>query len=57
VGVQEVRREGGGTEQTEEYTFYYGEGNENHELGTDSFLRKRIKSSVKWFQFVSVTMS
>jgi hypothetical protein len=33
VGVQEVRWEGGGTE----YTFFYGKGNENHELGTVSF--------------------
>jgi hypothetical protein len=35
VGVQEVRWEGGGTEPVREYTFFYGKGNENHELGTD----------------------
>jgi exonuclease III len=34
VGVQEVRWEGGGTEPAEEYTSFYGKGNENHELGT-----------------------
>jgi hypothetical protein len=34
VGMQEVRWEGGGTEPAEEYTFVYGKGNENHELGT-----------------------
>jgi hypothetical protein len=34
VGVQEVRWEGGGTEPAGEYTFFYGMGNENHELGT-----------------------
>jgi hypothetical protein len=34
VGVQEVRWDGGGTEPAGEYTFFYGEGNENHELGT-----------------------
>jgi hypothetical protein len=34
VGVQEVRWEGGGTEVAGEHTFFYGKGNENHELGT-----------------------
>jgi hypothetical protein len=34
VGVQEVRWEGSGTEPVGEYTFFYGKGNENHELGT-----------------------
>jgi hypothetical protein len=33
-GVQEVRWEGGGTEPAGEYTFFYGKGIENHELGT-----------------------
>jgi hypothetical protein len=32
-GVQEVRWEGGGTEPAGEYTFFYGKGNEDHELG------------------------
>jgi hypothetical protein len=35
VGVQEVRWNGGGTEQAGEYKFFYGKGNENHELRTD----------------------
>jgi hypothetical protein len=34
VGVQDVRWEGGGTEPAGECTFFYGKGNENHELGT-----------------------
>jgi hypothetical protein len=34
VGVKEVRWECCGTEPTGEYTFFYGKGNENHELGT-----------------------
>jgi hypothetical protein len=40
VGVQEVRWYKGGTEPAGEYTFLYGKGNENHELGT-GFLYKR----------------
>jgi hypothetical protein len=36
VGVQ-VRWEGGGTEPVGEYTFFYGKGNEKHELGTGFF--------------------
>jgi hypothetical protein len=34
VCLQEVRWEGSGTEPESEYTFFYGKGNENHELGT-----------------------
>jgi exonuclease III len=34
VGVQEVRREKGGTERTEDYTFFYGKGNEDHQTNT-----------------------
>jgi hypothetical protein len=34
VGVQEIRWEGSGTVPAGEYTFFYGKGNENHELGT-----------------------
>jgi hypothetical protein len=33
VGWQEVRWVGGGTEHAGEYTFLYGKGNENNELG------------------------
>jgi hypothetical protein len=34
VRVQEVRWDRDGTEPAGEYTFFYGKGNENHELGT-----------------------
>jgi hypothetical protein len=52
VGVQ-VRRNRGGTEPAGQSTFFYGKGNENHELGIGVSVRKRIMSAVKRVEFVS----
>jgi hypothetical protein len=38
VGVLEVRWDGSGTAPAREYTFFYGKGNEDHELGACLFL-------------------
>jgi hypothetical protein len=45
VGVQVVRWDKGSTEQAEDYTFFYGAGNEGHQLGTGVFLHKNHISS------------
>jgi exonuclease III len=57
VGVQEVRWEKKGTERAEEFTFFYGIGNEDHQIGTGFFVQKRIISGVRREEFVSDRMS
>jgi exonuclease III len=56
VGVQEVRWDKGGTEWADDCTFFYGDGNEDHQLGT-VFVHKRIISAVRRVEFVSDRMS
>jgi exonuclease III len=57
VGIQEIRWEKGGTEQAEDYTFFYGQGNGDHRLGTGFFMHKRIVSAVRKVEFISDKMS
>jgi hypothetical protein len=55
--AQEVRWEVNDTEPGGEYTFFYRQGNGNHELGTGISVHKRIISIVKRVEFVSDRMS
>jgi hypothetical protein len=57
VGAQEVRWDRGGTERAENYTFFYGAWNEDHQLRTGLFVHKRIISAVRRVEFVSDRMS
>jgi hypothetical protein len=57
VGIQEVRWDKGGTERAEDYTFLYGEENEDYPLGKSFFVHKRIISAVWRVEFFSDRMS
>jgi len=47
VAVQEVRWDKGGTVRIGDYSFFYGKGNENHQLGRGCFVHQKIASAVK----------
>jgi hypothetical protein len=56
VVVQEVRWVKEGTEQAEEYTFFYRKGNKNNQLWQELFVHNRIISAIMRIEFVSDRM-
>jgi exonuclease III len=53
VGVQEVRWDKEGTVRARDYTFFYGKGQENHQLGTGFVVHQTVVSTIKREEFVS----
>jgi hypothetical protein len=56
VGI-EVRWDKGTTVRAGDYNFFYGRGNENHQLGTGFFVHHRILSAVERVEFIGDRMS
>jgi hypothetical protein len=55
VGVQEVRRGGGGgTEPAGEHTFFYGKGTGNHELGTGFLCIRELYQQLKRWRLLVI---
>jgi hypothetical protein len=52
VGVHKVRGDKDATVRARDLNFFYGKGNENHQLGTGFFVHQRIMSAGKRAEFV-----
>ena len=57
VVVQEVRWDNEGTVRAGDYNFFYGKGNENHQLGTGFFVHRTIVSALTRVEFVNDRLS
>jgi alpha-glucuronidase len=57
VSIKQVGWEKRGTELAENYTFFYEEGNEDHQLGRGFLLDKVISSAVRKFAFINNRIS
>jgi len=57
MGVQEIRLGKGSTVQAGVYNFFYGKGNEIHQLGTGFFVHHGVVSAVKRAEFISDRLS
>jgi hypothetical protein len=56
VGVQEVKLERGSSELAGDYTFFYENWNNSHELGTGFFVHKEILPVAERVESVSDRM-
>jgi hypothetical protein len=54
LGIQEVIWHRGDNEPAGHCTFFYGNGNENHEFEAGFFIHKRIRSAVRRMEFSGV---
>jgi hypothetical protein len=53
LAIQEVRWDEGSSQPADDFTFFYGNGNDNHHLGTGFFIHNGIISAGKTVEFIS----
>ena len=57
VSVHKVRWDKWGTVRVGDHIFFYGKGNENHQLGTGLFVHHKKQQQLNRVEFVSDRMS